>query len=72
MHRLLHTDSMVGKEFLVELCFVKVHWLGHWLDNSSLCHCPLVKQSCMRCKWLPKNLLRLAIFAIVFTQGLVK
>ena len=20
---------------------MKVHWLGHWLDNNSLCHCPL-------------------------------
>ena len=72
MHRLLHTDSMVEKEFLVGLFSVKVHWLGHWLGNSSLYHCSLVKQNCMHCKWLPKNLLRLAIFAIVFTQGLVK
>ena len=75
-HSILHSFSDASfapyrfngrKGFLVESRFVKVHWLGHWLDNSSLCRCPLAKQNCMHCKWLPKNQLRLAIFAIVCT-----
>ena len=39
MHPSLHTDSMVGKVSQVELYFVKVHWLGHWLVNSSQFPC---------------------------------
>ena len=31
----LHTDSVVGTVFQVESCFVRVHWLGHWLSNNS-------------------------------------
>ena len=53
MHPSLHTDSMVGKVSQVELCFVKVLWLGHWLDNSSQFPCLHVKQNYMHCKWLP-------------------